>query len=69
MWTPLVWAATWDHVDVQGLHRADPVPHPSLAVALPAPHLRTAELALVAWVWESWESNQPGYHPDLDPGL
>ena len=59
-----VYIATWEHVDVQGLYRGGPVSHPSMAPALPAPRL-----ALVAWVLENWQANQPGYHPGPDPGL
>ena len=59
----LVWAASWDHVGVQGLCRIGPSPvaiwRPGpIMVALrrvgPAPHLYSTEiLALVAMVWVS----------------
>ena len=69
IWMPLVWIATWDHNDIQGLHGVGPTPYwlQHSGEWAPAPHLgshshsragcggwSTGELILRAWEWENW---------------
>ena len=41
IWMSLVWTASWDIVDIQGLHRASPLPPLATGIerVCPAPHL------------------------------
>lgn len=40
-----------------------------LAGQLALPLSEAGDLALVAWVWESWQADQLSYHPGPESGL